>query len=490
MAGTGLVLMVLAGSLTMSGQAVAGEAGVSPDREDGLGCAMTRTGEYAEARPGEAGLDPAKLAEALDFANLHGSFSIKVFRHGCLVGEGLRDPLFERAPANNWGQAKTVTALVTGIAADMGYVDIDAPIGTYLPADLGDEAHRTVTLRHLLWASSGVEVNQVRGLNFYGDQSRAREFFTMPIVHEPGTYYYYDQTATSVITYVVQHAIWRHEPGLDFQDFVQRELFDELGIPLSAWWWQRDRAGTTTGYSQLFLRPLEFGRLGELILNDGVYQDSQVVSAAYMGQFGAPAPTNCGYGFLVFLNSCGPGEPQFDVGVPTRREIGGLPWIASAPADMVFTDGVGTRTYVIPSLDMVVTRTGEQEFDAVPALLAGNGDAFVPGRTGAQGTHEFFRLLMAAVTDMPAGVRATIANSGEYDRRSRNGFDATHWVHPLDAAPGTYLSVGPGAPEGCDPTGCRGEANDGYQQWIGDVPRTIPGTLGMEERPDGHRDAP
>ncbi len=58
-----------------------------------------------------------------------------MFRHGCLVGEGLRDPLFDRVPANNWGQAATITALITGIAQDQGLVDIDAPIGIYLPAE-------------------------------------------------------------------------------------------------------------------------------------------------------------------------------------------------------------------------------------------------------------------------------------------------------------------------------------------------------------------
>jgi CubicO group peptidase (beta-lactamase class C family) len=208
-----------------------------------------------------------------------------------------------------------------------------------------------VTLRNLLQAPSGVEVNQVRGLNFYADQSRAREFFTMPIVHEPGTYYEYDQTATSVTSYVVQRAIWRHEPGLDFQDYAQRELFNQLGIPKSAYFWQRDRAGTTTAYSQLFLRPLETGRLGELIRTGGVYDHRRIISERYLREFRTAAKTNCSYGFLTFLNSCTPGQKQVDVSVPTRRDPGGVPWVASALADMIFTDGIGIRTFVIPSLD-------------------------------------------------------------------------------------------------------------------------------------------
>ncbi len=483
----GLVLTMLPATFVVAAQSVLAEA---PDadspRPGGFSCEMTRTGEYEKADPVAAGLDPAKLQAAMDYANLSNPLTMKVFRHGCLLAEGLRDPLFNRAPADNWGQTKTITALITGIAQDQGLVDIDAPIGSYLPADLGDAAHRAVTLRNLLQASSGVEVNQVRGLNFFADQSRAREFFTMPIVHEPGTYFEYDQTAVSVIIFVVQHAIWEREPGLDFQDYAQRELFDQLGIPTSAYFWQRDRSGTTTGYSQLFLRPLESGRLGELIVTGGIYDDKRVISQKYMREFRTAAKTNCSYGFLTFLNSCRPGQTQVDVSVPTRRDPGGVPWVASAPADMIFTDGVGIRTFVIPSLDLVVTRSGEQELDLLPSALRRDVEGAVPGRPGAAGTHEFFRLLMAAVTDMPDEVRATIANSGPYDRAPEVGFDATHFLHPLDAPAGTYLSVGPGAPEGCNPLGCEDEPNDGVQQYVGDLPRTIPGIVGAETRPDGH----
>lgn len=360
------------------------------------------------------------------------------------------------------------------------------PIGTYLPADLGDAAHRAVTLRNLLQASSGVQVNQVRGLNIYADQSRAREFFRIPIVHKPGTYFEYDQTATSVIVYVVQHAIWRREPGLDFQDFAQRELFDRLGIPKSAYFWQRDRAGTTTAYSQLFLRPLEFGRLGELIRTGGIYDGQRVISQEYMHQLRTAARTNCSYGFLTYLNSCRPGETQVNDSIPIRREIGGVPWVASAPSDLIFTAGPGIRTFVIPSLDLVVTHSGEAQEVDLAAVPRADVEGVVPGRPAGASIHEFFRLLMAAVTDVPANVRATIANAGPYDYPPQAGADAGQFLYPLDAPAGTYLSVGPGAPEGCNPLGCEGEPDDGTQRWIGDIPRTVPGILGADTRPDGH----
>lgn len=446
-------------------------------------CQMTRTGEYARADPAAVNLDPQRLQDALNYASLQGSHTIKVFRHGCLVGEGLRDPLFDRVPANNWGQTKTVVALLTGIAVDKGWVGLDEPIGPFLPDGLGSPAHRAVTLRHLLRASSGAEVNQVRGLNFFGDVSRVRDWLAQPITRTPGSYYFYDQTATSVIVYVVEKAMARAGRPMDYQEFAQRFLFDNLGIPTTSYFWQRDRSGTTSGYSNLYLRPLEFGRFGELIRTGGTFQGRRIISKHYMKAFATPAPSNCGYSFLTFLNSCKSGQLRVNVGVPTRDETDGAPWIASAPANMIFTDGVGTRLWVIPELDMVITRNGEQEFDLIPSVLTGDVSNAVPGRTGAQGTHDFFRLLMAAVNDMPASVRATIRNSGPYVGTPQVGFDASQYLNQPTAGLESYSGFL--LPGQCDPLGCADEDNDGFQNLVLDAPEVVPGVLGIETRPDG-----
>jgi hypothetical protein len=111
-----------------------------------------------------------------------------------------------------------------------------------------------------------------------------------------------------------------------------------------------------------------------------------------MREFQTPSRANCGFGFFVWLNSCRPGEPQANIDIPIRRQFFGVPWVASAPADMVFAVGLGTRIFVIPSLDLMVTRSGVVELDTVPSATMVNTDGVVGGRTGEAGTHEFFRL--------------------------------------------------------------------------------------------------
>jgi CubicO group peptidase (beta-lactamase class C family) len=444
-------------------------------------CTMTRKGGYQKADPSDVGLDAGKLQKALNYASLMGSDTIKVYRYGCLAGHGLRDAVFNNIPTDTWGQAKTVTALLTGIAADKGWVDIDKPIGTYLPKGLGDKAHRAVTLRALMTATSGAQVQQVRGLNFFADTSRARGWLRQPMVHKPGTYYEYDQVAPSMVIFVLQRVIHQHHPGLDFQDWAQQVLFDPIGIPKSSYFWQRDRAGTTTGYSQLWMRPTEFGRLGQMMMQSGSFDGQQVVPASFMRELRTGTKANCGYGFYTWVNSCQPGEHQVNMNVPERiTDYGGVPWIESAPSDMFFTDGIGIHTWVIPSLHMVVTRSGVQEMNLVPAATQGRVDALVPGAPDGPGVHQFFRLLMDAVTNMPQQARSTIKNSGPYDRARHAGADLTQFVFPLSQAPGSALALGPGAPVQCNPLGCKDAPNDGYLRYLTDIPRTIPGVLGAD----------
>ncbi len=483
----GLAAALVASACVVLGQTAAAAAPVSGAGQQS--CTMTRTGEYPTASPASLGLDPGKLATALNYASIDGSDTVKVFRYGCLAGHGLRDTLLDRVPTDNYGQTKAILALVTGVVADKGWVDIDKPIGDYLPATLGDQKHRAVTLRELLRESSGVERNHVRGLNLVADQSRARQYFTIPFAHRPGTYFDFNETTPSVVVYVLHQVIEAHEPAVDFQAFTQRELFDRLGIPKSAYFWQRDRAGTTTGYSQLWLRPLEFGRIGQLMASGGTFDGKRIVSERYLHEMLTPAPANCGFGFYIWLNSCRPGQTQAGTDYPEQRHFGGQPWIASAPADMYFTLGLGDSTFVIPSLHMVVTRSGMQELDTLPGALRGSLDDAFPGNPGGPGVHKFFRLLMDAVTDMPASVRTTIQNSGPYDRPPKSGVDLEPFVDPPDAVAGSYLSLGRTAPEGCGPLGCQHAPNNGDERYISQVPRTVFGILGVEKRPDGPPDS-
>lgn len=486
---TSLVTIALA--QPMQGSA----AGAEPTNAAGKGekvCHMTRTGEYPTARPSEVGLDDKLVAQAAQHWTATGAETIKIFRNGCLIQEGALDKTFDRIPRLNWSQTKTVASLIAGVAERDGLISVDDPIGKYLPPGLGDAEHRAVTIRNVLNMTTGYRMNWVRGLNLVGDMSRVRSMMAAEQAHPKGTYYEYDQDTPSILTYVVQRAIWKKlDPKLDYQDWAQREFFNKLGIPKSAYFWQRDRSGNTLGYSKLFLRPLEFGRLGEVMLNNGRYQNVQLIDASYMRQLTQGSVTksgqsvNCGYGYMVWLNGCHGSQHQVNGSIFKRREIHpAQPWIASAPRDMYYSWGYhGQHTFVIPSLNMVVTRSGEIPPDAIDNAAHLDADAAIAGSQKGS-YHKFFRLLMNSVKAMPADVQIA-QPTGPYKHVPTLDFDPDSFIYPIDAPLGTYLGIGPSAPVGCTLLACQDEPNDGTKKWINDVPRVVPGILGIDKRPNG-----
>jgi CubicO group peptidase (beta-lactamase class C family) len=440
------------------------------------GCAITRTGEYPRADATAVGLDEAALRAAVTYWVGQGAENLKVFRHGCLVAEGALDATTDRIPRQNWSQTKTVSALIAGVAVRQGLIDVDAPIGRYLPPRVGDAPHRAITVRSLLTMTSGLELNWFRGLALSADVAGPRQAMVMPLRHQPGEYFEYEQTTPSVLNWVVQRALLRVGRDEDYQDFAQREFFAKLGIPLSAYWWQRDRTGTTMGHAGLLLRPLEFGRLGELMRGQGVFAGERLIDADYMRLLQTGTTANCGYGFFVWLNACHSGQHQVNASIMTRQEISPAhPWITSAPADMYYSWGShGQHVFVIPSLDMVITRSGEEAPDSASDAERLDTDVFFGGRQKG-GYFEFFRLLMGGVVDMPGTVRAGLAT--EYREPAETTVDVPGLIGPLQNEPAPAVA-------NCDSTSCD-EAPAGSPEQAGDHLRTLPGILGDEQRPPG-----
>lgn len=89
---------------------------------------------------------------------------------------------------------------------------------------------------------------------------------------------------------------------------------------------------------------------------------------------------------------------------------------------------------------------------------------------------------MSSVTNIPAAVRATIQNSGPYNRPANEDVSVAPFILPLSAPLGSYTAIGPTGPVGCNALYCPSSSNDGLT-WLGEVPRVIPGLIGLETRP-------
>ncbi|TQW01317.1 salicylate hydroxylase [Cordyceps javanica] len=342
---------------------------------------------FETATPEEVGLSSDEVEAALAYANRHGRVSVQIFRNNCLVGRGVADALTDNLPMQVFSVTKSVVGMLAGIAVADGKLDIDRPIGDYLPEGpgWGDAAHRAITVRQVLTETSGTQEAILSELLTAGlDPSAVQEFLGQPLAHAPGSRFAYSQRDADAAAYVVQRAV-----GRDLQDFARERLFGPLGIARSDYFWLRDRSGNTYGYAWLFVAPKHLARLGLVMQNGGRYNGRQVVPADWVRAVAEPSPRNPCYGLLFWNNA---GRPCTGAGIPVATTIQQTA-MASAPADaFAMVGALQQNNFMIPSLNMTVTWTGVLG-DTAPnlsvLLSATPGDLY----------YNFFRILMRGVRD-------------------------------------------------------------------------------------------
>ena len=449
----GAVAVIVLAGVGLSPPAVA--APHTPKR-----CALPGAGQgFRTASPASQDLKAGAVRKALAFAATRNRLSVKIFRRGCLVGAGPTDPVTERVPFNVFSSTKSVVSLSAGIAQAEGKLDLDDPIGRYLPAGIGDAAHRAITIRQLLTETSGLKQSILTEFGSLGvEPNVVKQAMALPLEHRPGTFFSYSQRTPDVVAYVVQRAV-----GEDFQAYTQRKLFDRVGIRRDSYFWLRDRAGNTYGYANLFIAPRAFARIGLLLGNGGVWRGKRVVPRGYLRAIQKPTATNPCYSMLFWVNSGG--DSCVTASIPSRRVLRHN-LVPSAPKDLYATVGAFQQNnFVIPSLDLVVTWTG----------LGGDAgldpQAILSANPGGDLYHEFFRILMRGVRDK------AVKDPGPYPDDGPNlDLDPMNYADPTVLLGG--LGVGPYAPANCNVLFCSGDdLTTGPAKELPDVIRAIRGLL-------------
>ncbi|WP_330182981.1 beta-lactamase family protein [Nocardia sp. NBC_01503] len=392
---------------------------------------------FQRSEAADAGFDPAVLNDALDFGSGKGAYAIQVYRHGCLVGDRTKTG---NLPAPLASASKGVASVAIGRAITMGYFSLDDPLGRFFPR--ADPEHAALTVRQVL--------NQTTGLHFSWAADIAGiatdevlQTLSAPLDFAPGTTFQYSQAVLVLLPRIVEITT-----GLDFQDFVQRELMSPLGIDRGNWIWLRDRSGHTAVNGGMAMRADDLARLGQLMLDNGRWGDRQLIDPDYIRQATEPTSANGGYGFLFWLNA---GDSYKTATVPTAKVFDHA-MFPGAPRDLYsFVGALGQFVAVIPSRDMVIVRLG------VPSGIDPNNIQTSLAAESNPDNKEFLRRVTAAVSDQPAE---------PYDDpyRYADNFgpvigsldDLAFWTDPAQVAQ-ILLGTGPYASTDCNILWCNGK---------------------------------
>ena len=266
---------------------VAAVARAGTPAECGAPAAMSD--DWPVSPPAQQALDPelicatgpglAKRTEAV-------SHGVVVVRHGTLVYEQYFDDMYGvQRNANTLHDIASITkgvvALLIGIAFDRGWLrDLDAPVVSFFPeyADLRTPEKDRITLRHLLAMTSGLDwPERAISLDDWANVVRQgwsapdpyRFVLARPVEKTPGTAWNYNSGGVWLLGLIL-----RKVSGQPIEEFAKEALFEPLGIQDEVWGrFPNGDAGTSGG---LRLRPRDLAKLGQLVLDSGVWMVDQL----------------------------------------------------------------------------------------------------------------------------------------------------------------------------------------------------------------------
>ena len=205
--------------------------------------------------------------------------SLLVFRNSRLVAEAYPDDPDDIGKYYNIQSCtKSVTSLITGIAVQEGSItSLDEELYSMYPGYFDpDERKRTLTLKDALTMQTGLEFdNGESTMPLYTSENTVQFVLSQPWLYPSGTMVNYNDGAPQLVSKAIEV-----KTGKILEDYATEKLFNPLGI--TEWKWERAGDGTTFGAFSLYLKPRDFGKLGQLLLQYGKWQGQPVADSSYL----------------------------------------------------------------------------------------------------------------------------------------------------------------------------------------------------------------
>ena len=209
--------------------------------------------------------------------------SLLIVRNGKLVAEAYcrdKNDIDNYHPLQS--ATKSITSILMGIAIDKGLIDsVYTPIYHFIPEYFDNDTRKqAITIHHALTMTTGLQFDNdsldVSEMMYYPGNSlefvlhRNLEFY-------PGTDFHYHDGNPQLISGVIQKV-----SGMTLEEFAVENLFHPLGI--NHYQWEKCADGRTLGAAGLWLRPRDMAKIGKLMIQNGMWNGKQIVSAEWVAQ--------------------------------------------------------------------------------------------------------------------------------------------------------------------------------------------------------------
>lgn len=278
----------------------------------------------------------------VDFLRDTGTHAFLVVHADRLVYERYFGGSDRQTLETSFSVAKSFLSTLVGIAIDEGLIgSIDDPVTQYLPELVDrDPRFERITIRHLLTMSSGLRYEEQELPlpwgddvdTYYGTDLRDLALTKTEIERPPGQSWLYNNYNPLLLGMVLERAA-----RMSVSEYMATRLWQPLGAERDATWsLDSERSGFEKMESGLNATAADYARFGLLLLHEGVWNDTRIVSRGWVrAATSAQATTSVmtPYGYFWWIDAVRP-ERFYGAG------------------------NFGQYVYVAPDADTVVVRLG------------------------------------------------------------------------------------------------------------------------------------
>jgi CubicO group peptidase (beta-lactamase class C family) len=325
--------------------------------------------QEAATAPEPGGIGADALAAAQAYSDSKRGAALLIWRKGKIVYEHYAPGCAADTRFDTYSMAKSVLGLAYGAALRDGVIaSIDEPVSDYLTEWRGDP-RGAITLRQLLGMRSGLKLysmarNEPQAMDLLTGPDVVATALGTPLESPPGHLFEYDNANSQLAGIALNRALKRAGQG-DYARYLSKVLWKPLGQSDAVV--ALDHPGGEAHYfATLRASVRDWMRIGVMIAHDGRFDGRQVLPAAWIREATTADPVNPNYGLQIWIGS--PFAPHRRYGPNTpRTAIASQPYLAP---DMIFFDGSGgQRVYVSKSLDLVIVRTGGEDWTYDEAVI-------------------------------------------------------------------------------------------------------------------------
>ena len=227
--------------------------------------------------------------------------NLLILKNGKILYENCFGANDYRLWKNTYSQCKTITGLAIGCLWDEGKITLQSKVidilGDVVPVS-SRLKFKNLTIEDLLTMRSSTTFNEISSMAI---SDWIKGFFSSGTSGEMGKTFNYNSLNSYMLSVIVKKLT-----GDSLCSYLEKKLFGPMGI--EEYFWETCPNGIEKGGWGLYIRPEDLAKIGQLILNKGMWNNHQLISEEWIDKATSShtkTPDNFGkydYGYHIWVH--------------------------------------------------------------------------------------------------------------------------------------------------------------------------------------------